>query len=403
MKRFLTIALAVIITSSLILCSCSTNNAGKNVDNDGKYDHSKAEKHYVSISNGMFDVQPNQNYGDTMSINEAGSRLEEVQPKSDNDKVYLASAGGVDISATAVRYVNIGLRDSYANSGLDVQEYKDEIQDKIQSIYKLNAAVHLLSHEFKVGISDRDLDDLYSYIDQFKENYGNEYENIFEQYAFLTPYYFFYKELYNLAFANLREFLYGISGDQKLVDQFYNQVLQEFKDADKIRAKHILISFPDDIEKDANGNIPESAKTQTLEKANEVLKLVNKGQDFDTLIAQYSQDPASASYPYGYIFGKGEMMKSFEDAAYALEEGKTSGLVETPYGYHIILKLPLEDKEAILATQNYIDATFADFNDKILDLSENVKVVYGKDYDKKVEKFLADFNAAAQAEQTTEE
>lgn len=402
MKRVLVSAISIILATSLLLCGCKTKTSDKKQDNSNLSENTQDESKYALISDGLFNVKPNKDYGDKMSFEEAANRLAEVQPKSKNDNIYLLTAGGVGISATAVRYSNIACTESYASSGMSVEDKKDEIKSEIESVYKLNTAVQLLSNEFKVGISDQDLDNLYSTIDQFKETYGSEYDNVFEQYAFQTPYYFFYNELYNIAYANLHEFLYGENGDQKLVDEFYNKTVENLKASDMIRAKHILISFPEDIEKDENGNIPESAKAQTLEKANEVLKLVNKGQDFDTLIKEYGQDPGTASFPHGYIFGKGEMVQEFEDASYALEEGKTSGLIETSYGYHIILRLPLEDRQAIISSEKYLELTYNDLYEKVEALSENVEIVYSEDHDKMVEKYLADFNASKESEQTTE-
>lgn len=402
MKRFLASILSTVVATSVLLCGCAKDSSelenNKNNNSDRKY----SEENYVLVSNGIFDVKANENYGDKMSFNEAATRLEEIQPMSENDKEFLLTAGGVEISATAARYANIACNDYYLSSGLSVEDNAEAILNEIESFYKLNTAVHLLTCEFKVGISDQDFDDISLSIDQFKEAYQDEYDTVFETYAYQTPYYYFYSQLYNIAYANLHDFIYGENGDQNLVNQIYDQTVQQLKDSDKIRAKHILISFPEDIEKDDKGNIPESAKAQTLEKANEVLSKVNAGEDFDTLMAQYSQDPGTQAYPDGYIFGKGEMVQEFEDASYTLEEGKTSGLVETTYGYHIIQRLPLEHKASILASDQYLELSYEDFSEKLSEVADGIKIVYGDEYDEKVEKFLADYMTEKEA-QTSEQ
>lgn len=76
--------------------------------------------------------------------------------------------------------------------------------------------------------------------------------------------------------------------------------------------------------------------------ANDVLAKLKAGGDFDALMNEYSEDPGLANAPDGYVFTTGEMVQEFEDAAFALGEGKISGLVKSPYGYHIIKREPLD-------------------------------------------------------------
>ncbi len=93
-----------------------------------------------------------------------------------------------------------------------------------------------------------------------------------------------------------------------------------------MKAKHILILSKDD----------KDAKAQ----AEEILaKLKKNPEDFDKLMAEYSQDPGSKTYPDGYLFKEGDMVTEFYEGALALEAGEISEIVESPYGYHIILKV----------------------------------------------------------------
>jgi len=75
----------------------------------------------------------------------------------------------------------------------------------------------------------------------------------------------------------------------------------------------------------------------TYDKAMSVFKLLQSGSDFSTLAKQYGSDAtASVGGDLGW-FGKGVMVKEFEDAAFALKKGELAGkLVQTQYGYHII-------------------------------------------------------------------
>jgi parvulin-like peptidyl-prolyl isomerase len=87
---------------------------------------------------------------------------------------------------------------------------------------------------------------------------------------------------------------------------------------------------------------PELDIKQKRTKAEEILKRVQAGEDFSKLAAEVSTDTSNKDKggDLGW-FGRGEMVKEFEDAAFALKPGEVSGVVETKFGYHII---KLEDR-----------------------------------------------------------
>lgn len=92
--------------------------------------------------------------------------------------------------------------------------------------------------------------------------------------------------------------------------------------------------MPDDMREISASHILFKTMDETAKK---VLEEAKKGADFSGLAKKYSQDPSNASKggDLGF-FGKGVMVKEFEDAAFALKPGEISGLVKTDFGYHII-------------------------------------------------------------------
>jgi parvulin-like peptidyl-prolyl isomerase len=82
---------------------------------------------------------------------------------------------------------------------------------------------------------------------------------------------------------------------------------------------------------------PELDTKAARQKAEDLLKRVRAGEDFAALAKEFSEDPGSRAQggDLGW-FSRGEMVKEFEDAAFALKEGEVSGIVESPFGYHII-------------------------------------------------------------------
>ena len=78
---------------------------------------------------------------------------------------------------------------------------------------------------------------------------------------------------------------------------------------------------------------PKAARAQIAD----ILRRVRAGEDFAALARQYSTDPGSkeSGGDLGW-FGRGMMVKPFEDAAFALKPGETSDIVETQFGFHLI-------------------------------------------------------------------
>ena len=132
--------------------------------------------------------------------------------------------------------------------------------------------------------------------------------------------------------SQLQEKLYGEGSAGYPTD---DQVLSYAKDQGYYRAKHILLKEAIVAEKKA---LAEDLLAQ-LQAAGDKEAL------FDQLMAQYSEDTASdgsLNGADGYVASPGQMVAPFEEAAQALSDGEVSGIVESVYGYHIILRLPLD-------------------------------------------------------------
>jgi parvulin-like peptidyl-prolyl isomerase len=78
-------------------------------------------------------------------------------------------------------------------------------------------------------------------------------------------------------------------------------------------------------------------KDEAKKRADQVLARAKKGEDFGKLADELSDDP-SAKMNHGALgrFTQTTMVKPFADAAFALKPGEVSGIVETPFGFHVI-------------------------------------------------------------------
>jgi len=137
------------------------------------------------------------------------------------------------------------------------------------------------------------------------------------------------------------EFVVGM-----LINELYGNDADAFPDekvADYVirneymMAKHILrLKTEDDDE-------------TPLKETEEILKQLKSRVDdddfldfFNEMMQEHSEDPGSEAVPQGYLFQPFEMVEPFSEATASLEFGGLSDIVETEYGYHIILRLPVD-------------------------------------------------------------
>ena len=106
----------------------------------------------------------------------------------------------------------------------------------------------------------------------------------------------------------------------------YKANSKKYEVAEQVKASHILVKFGDD---------PKAAK----EKAEGILAELKSGANFAELAKAKSDDPGSAARGGDLgLFGRGKMVKPFEDAAFALKNpGDLSDIVESQFGYHILV------------------------------------------------------------------
>ena len=112
--------------------------------------------------------------------------------------------------------------------------------------------------------------------------------------------------------------------------RYYTENAARYTTPEERRASHILIA--------ADKALPAAERATAKAKAEALLADISKNpQAFAELAQKNSQDPGSAVKGGDLdFFGRGAMVKPFEDVAYGLKVGETSGVVETDFGYHII-------------------------------------------------------------------
>jgi len=135
-----------------------------------------------------------------------------------------------------------------------------------------------------------------------------------------------------LAQMTMREVMKDAVVTEEDVKNYYEEHKQQFTKGETVRAKHIL--------------------TDSKEKCDAILAAIQSGEtSFEDAAKEKSTCPSGAKGGDLGEFGKGQMVKEFEDAAFTAEIGAIVGPVQTQFGYHLI---KVEEKK---------DAAVADFEE----------------------------------------
>jgi len=142
-----------------------------------------------------------------------------------------------------------------------------------------------------------------------------------------------------------------------------------FTTTEQRRASHILFKIA--------AGAPTAEVTKVEAKAREVLKKARAGGDFAALARTYSEDGSAKNGGDLSYFGRGQMVKEFEDAAFSLPVGGISDLVRTPYGLHIIKvtdtraarTIPFEEARDSLREKMKLDSARAEAAKRATDLA----------------------------------
>jgi len=197
-----------------------------------------------------------------------------------------------------------------------IQKFALLPENVIQSRYDFSneevklAYVALKSTDFadKVVIED---DKLITWFDQQKNQYLSE-SQIRLKYLFFS-----YDDDLN-----------QVSVTEEQLKAKYNSDISQYVTPEQRHARHILfrINETDDAQ----------VRIDKKKKAEEVLKMVQEGQDFAELAKQYSEGPTATNGGDLGFFNKGAMVEQFDEVVFQMQPGNSSDIVETVFGFHII-------------------------------------------------------------------
>lgn len=174
--------------------------------------------------------------------------------------------------------------------------------------------------------------------DYYTSQYGDSFETTLQSYGYEDANAFKDELRLNIQRTTaINDYIKENISDKEIQKYYDTEVVGD------ISAKHILIKVKG--ETDTEGLSDEEA----LKKAKDIIKKLDKGEDFTKLAKENSDDTGSKTNggDLGY-FNKGQMVEEFEKAAFSLKVNEyTKTPVKTTYGYHIILKTGEKEKEKL--------------------------------------------------------
>ena len=176
----------------------------------------------------------------------------------------------------------------------------------------------------------------------------------------------------------------NVSDDE--VKAFYKTNADKYQNQQQREASHILIA--------ASKNAAPAEKAKAKAKAEDVFNQVKKNpKQFEELATKYSQDPESAKKGGDLgVFGRGMMVKPFDDAVFSMKVNEISSIVESDFGYHIIkltkvigdgggfdaIKLQIKAELIYQKAQDKFAALAEDFSNKVYEQSSSLDAVSKK-------------------------
>ena len=206
------------------------------------------------------------------------------------------------------------------------------------------AIVNTVAKEAGIELTDEQIASIEELLASDAVNYTNGDVDAFVEFlesTYMDIEYYYYIQASSIYYQSLYEYYFGVDGENitdEEVDDFINT--NGF-----LYAKHILFLTQDSA---TGESLDEAAKAEKYALAEDTLAQLQACNSQDELLAKFdelmnalSEDTGLASYPDGYYFLPGEMVTEFEEGTKAMEAYGLSDIIETAYGYHIILRLPI--------------------------------------------------------------
>ncbi len=253
------------------------------------------------------------------------------------DKIVVMTVDGNDVPLELYRYVALQYRDAYGgNDNPDIwlgesgaallAELNEDVDESIIRMFTTLS----LCEDYGINEDDGYIKDAVNHaMDEIYEMYEYKYE----AYAESIAEYNMNDSVYRFLVRNdilAEELMAKMMKNGELPSE--DEELRAIINSDEvIRIKQILVNDTT-LSEEENRSLAEEAYGYAL-----------SGMDFDQLVNKYGDDWQMFNNPDGYYISRGSYTQAFEDAAFSLEVGELSEIIETEAGFSILLRLEKED------------------------------------------------------------
>jgi len=286
-----------------------------------------------------------------------GCDEKKVLESSKKDLTVVKTIGELDVPLEMYKYVALNHKSAYESGStsdiwlgepgqLLLEEINADINKSLTQMY----TVPMICSEYGIDINDQYIIDMLEIkMDDIYETYGYDYKAYTEEIS-----------AYNMNDSVYRFFI----RNEILADEIIAKMMEKgevpgdietikgiLKGEECARVKQILIASDNGKTKEENAAL-----------AATVLTLLEDGADFDKLIREYGEDLFMFNNSDGYYITRGNLHKAFEDAAFSLEIGEVSDIVETDAGFSIIKRFEKDngyiDKNIDSLASDYISGLY---------------------------------------------
>ncbi|MBC2715597.1 MAG: hypothetical protein HF978_09835 [Desulfobacteraceae bacterium] len=242
---------------------------------------------------------------------------------------FVALVNGVEISQVDLERKFKLIKERYASMGIPLDDTKlNEFKDNI--LKSLIEQEVMFQESVAQGIKI-DPEEIKAELDNFKKQFETEAafkkqitDMNYSEDAILSQ----IKQSKSIQMFIEQKVMPTISISEEAARAYFDTHPDEFKMPERVRVSHILLKV--------DPKASEASKAEILKKIEGIKSKLDNGEDFAKLAGENSDCPSSAKGGDLGFFGRGQMVKPFEEAAFALKAGEVSDVVETRFGYHII-------------------------------------------------------------------